>query len=339
VYLESRHHIGVPQQGLWINRDSPTSVTRREANTNRPNRAYDPPLLIPALILSEFMRRRSISHSAILVTIVFALLYLSQNLLLRSDESYFHQLSYINAASIYFNLVEYSRAMIGYWSSGVGVEVQIVMAAITGSFAALGYVVLVRKELSVGDVFVLMYVGLILLWPFYQGARFLLPTIPMFIMYMFSGVESLRLQRLPFHKDYFTVVILCLVGFSYLASYSERSFSDLSHGVEKKESIEMFDFIGQHTIKDSIIIFRKPRVLALFTGRKSSAYHVTEEPDRLWRYIRKIGATHIVVKHRGKDFPNDVKTLSKLVEQYREALDLAFENEEFRVYRIKSSKG
>ena len=84
-----------------------------------------------------------------------------------------------------------------------------------------------------------------------------------------------------------------------------------------------------------MIVFRKPRALALYTGRRASVYHVTGD-NELWAYLRQIQATHIVVSTGPfGEPPDDASFLGPFVSRHSQKLDQVYTNHRFNVYRVK----
>ena len=102
-----------------------------------------------------------------------------------------------------------------------------------------------------------------------------------------------------------------------------------------KKNLGIFLISFETIPQNSITIFRKPRVLTLYTDRKSSVYHAAENPAELWTYFKKIGATHLVVKSHGHNFVEGEYYLAT-VQYYKDGLILIFQNTNFEVYEIKS---
>jgi hypothetical protein len=126
-----------------------------------------------------------------------------------------------------------------------------------------------------------------------------------------------------------------IVLLSYAGKYSayEYNSDETLHGVESSESHELFEFIKSSTPADSLLVFHKPRPLALFTGRRSVIYQWEPDVDKLWKYLTGVGATHIIVpKYIGTNRHN--QHFMAMVDHYRSDLAVEFENGDFVVYRI-----
>jgi hypothetical protein len=229
------------------------------------------------------------------------------------------------------NLEKYMSLVWRYWSNDFGKIVQAGMFLLTGFFALVGFITRLKSKSPVGELFLLFYVGLLLVAPFYLD-QFLLPAIPLYAMYIFRGAERIKPTRLFAGKGTVPGLLLLLIAFLFIGTYRLEGFADFKEGPEKKESIELFKFLREHTPDDSVIIFRRPRIVALHTDRKSSANHGTERPEQLWDYFHHIHASHVVVKFDERD------ALPSVVEHYKSKLTQIFENSDFRVYKINDLK-
>ena len=332
-------------------------------------------LLIPALIMSDLTRCRAISRSTMICILVFAGLYFAQNAYLHSDQSYLHsymdgltlkQDDHIDSATIdtaaepevsgpnlgkiigdvwsrmFSNVAYYHNVASSYWGGGINVTVEKVIYLAMGVLAIVGFIGVVLKKPYSGDYFLVVYVIVLLLVPFRQN-RYLLPLVPLYFIYILQGVEHLSARlTLPGRASVtlggiLQAGVLLTVMFSYVVKYNSLNFGNLANGVEKKESVEMFNFVRQKTPEDSLIVFREPRILSLFSGRRSTIHHWPDNPDDLWEYIVEIGATHIVLQKRSAGIAIEDDYMSGWITHYEGRLSTIFENNDFYVYQIDAS--
>lgn len=330
--------------------------------------------LVPALILFDIVRSRSISRITIITLAVFSVLYFAQNTLLQTDQSYLSTMksslgadiekhrSVLNGSAmnesmeskvepasfditpvlqtiskaIRSNSEYYHQSISAYWASNVNKVIDNLVYVIMGLFAIIGFISLTLRNPSSGDSLSFVYVSIILLVPF-TLSRYLLPLIPLYLLYIFNGLEiSLsrwKLFKKPIAHNSSIVFLLLIITMSYVGTYSKLDFTDFKDGVKEKESLELFEFIRQNTPANSILISRKPRILALFTGRNSSAYARPVVPENLLNYFDKISATHIVVS-RDVFGISETKDYTTWIENNQNKFRLIFENSDFQVYRI-----
>lgn len=324
-------------------------------------------VLAATLVLTDLVhhRFRKIGLAAAVALGTFLICYAAQNALLDTDKSYLASMGRMLSSprggsagstsaagsvtyleSIYGNVVQnssrYAYVLWKYWDNGVTKIGQGVLFLLTGILALIGFYAQVRKRIGAGDIFLVLYVGLLLVVPFYVDQYFL-PVIPLYLLYVFRGAEVVGSTR-PFQPQIFVLGLLTLILVSFVGTYSPQTFADFSEGVEKRESVELFDFLRQQTPADSVIVFRRPRVAALYTGRRSLVYHKTERPDQLWGFFREVGATHLVVAKDDRIFQHvggatvvaaqpQQSFMLPWVEHYRHRFTKVFENGDFVVYQ------
>lgn len=328
-------------------------------------------LIVPAFFLHDIIRRRLVSRATLIVTIVFAAFYVTQNVFLHTDQSYFDSLKSVDAEEqgldedavrqnvageglltviknnidalgdrIPRKLHSYGSMMSAYWYIGDSVVPAGVLLALMTVLAVAGFVDFIARSPSIGDYFALTYILILLVVPFGQQ-RYLLPLVPLYLLYIFRATE--RIKQLassrgaglkPAVMNAVPVIVSVVIAASYASSYALSDSGPIARGVESSESRELFDFIRRNTPEDSLLVFHKPRPLALFTGRHALKYHWEPDVDKLWRDLTDMGATHIVLPkyidtkaHRDYYFP-------AIVERHRRKLELIFENDDFVVYRI-----
>ncbi|GMQ88737.1 MAG: hypothetical protein BMS9Abin09_0171 [Gammaproteobacteria bacterium] len=322
-------------------------------------------LLIPALILLDIVRFRTVSRATMVVTLVFAAGYAVQYAELQTDQSYVNSLKVAIQGSndqdaatdgtvtaepqtlpgyqrllnrIWANLRYYDQIMRSYWFKG-SQNLSAIVYAGTGVLAIFGFLVLVRNRPGSGDMFFLLYATVLLLVPFVQKERYLLPLVPLYFVYLFRGAETVLGSRssiagkFPLAQVIVPLGLLLVTAWSYTTYYSPGMLADISYGVESKETTEMFEFIRRNTPEDSVIIFRKPRPLALMTGRRASTIHRPDDPEELLAYFVQIDASYIVEPKESSRVPH-WDYVHDWIAHYADKMEPVFENADFRVYRM-----
>ena len=179
-------------------------------------------LIVPALFLHDIIRRRLVSRATLIITIVLAIFYVTQNAFLHTDQSYFESLKTVDnveeegvdnsvrenatneglLAVIKYNidamgdriprkLDAYGSMMSAYWYIGDSVIPGGVLLLVMTMLAVAGFVDFIARSPSVGDYFTLTYVMILLVVPFGQQ-RYLLPLIPLYLLYIFRAIEQTR---------------------------------------------------------------------------------------------------------------------------------------------------
>jgi len=131
-------------------------------------------------------------------------------------------------------------------------------------------------------VFVLLTLGLLFALPFRQGLRYMFPVIPFVVAFAAGGAEDL-LRRpgawLRVRRWAAAGLLLGVLGTMTVASTRAAITGPvLQWGPQAPPCQELFSFIRENTEPDAIIIFFKPRLMRLMTGRLSLKM---DDPARL----------------------------------------------------------
>jgi hypothetical protein len=188
----------------------------------------------------------------------------------------------------------------------------------------------------------MIYIALTLLlyisWPVVQGIRFLFPILPFCLSLAFSGLEAFcqgastaerGLRQAVCYLPVF-LVILCF-GLNDVRAVHRNSSDngEIADGPFAPTSKEMFSFIANHTPSDSIVVFFKPRVMRLMTGRQSIMADNTEHifrGDYLCLY--PIAGAY--------DQLSDDEVEDLLVQG---VIRMVYANRDFKVYRVSEDPG
>jgi len=285
------------------------------------------------LILSTIKLRKK--HLGIILSILFSiLLILVQNSLVSQTGDYLDFVprslsgfastllnSFIYYFSLFFGLIPFENFLL-----------QSVVFIILIELFVVGFISRTRKGVSSFEIFFVLYIGILLIWPSYQFLRFLVPVIPLYFLYIFLGLEKITcLIKNPFIKIAIPVLLISLLSFSFFNSYSSifpRPLSD----IEKVETQELFQYVKSNTTQNDVILFFKPRVLALFTERKSVAMAFPAPNGDEFSRMREFGVT-IAILRKGH-YMEYQPELEIFINEHPYNFNLLFNNSEFSVYKI-----
>lgn len=316
--------------------------------------------LILAFIISELYNRRAVSSAAFFSGLVFLLLFVWQSFELHTDKSYIipvgdvlkkaassdepnfldqlYRFCTFSLHNVTRKLVLYAKEIKWYWEGGSTGVVGGIATIATSLLCGLGLIKMAKGSISTGEVFFIIYSMFLLALPFFQGTRYLLPIFPMYAIYIFKAFDfAFRRDEISVKKSA-NFIIIAAVMFIYLVNYYRIDYLPYRYGIATKASQELFDYIKNATAGDSLVIFQKPRAMALFGERKSSSYHYKygKEFDsaEFEKFLTNIGATHVVISNGVWGKEESVRYVewaksetSFLVEKYR--------NTDFSVYAIR----
>ena len=187
-----------------------------------------------------------------------------------------------------------------------------------------------RKGETILIVFFLLWMLLLIIWPIWQGPRFIFPLLPIFIYFIFQGMKSVIL-KLPwnYHQSgqwVFYGFWLSIIGV-FLFNSSVNAYANLQNnrsinGPFDPYSMEVYNFIKEKTPPDSVIIFFKPRALRLMTDHDTL---MNTECERM-----SLGDTIVLSRKVGENqqiAPEQINTCNL-------PLDEVLRNRRFVVYEI-----
>jgi hypothetical protein len=293
-------------------------------------------ILLPVAFLFSLLQNKKITTSLVVIFCVALLLIVGQSLLIPQTGAYFDQfpksLSGI-ISTILKSIWYYLALFVGIFSIKNFTVQLIVFLIMVGGFI-LGLIIRFKKGISSFDLFYLIYLALLLIWPSYQDWRFLVPIIPLYFLYITEGFDRLfdSIQLSWLRKTLPYIMLSCLIIFyasTYIVAFP-RPISD----IEKKETNEIFQFIRTETNSDDVILFFKPRVLVLFTQRKSVAIAIPSPNGDTLERMKELGVSIVILRlnYAFEDQPE----LSQLISTHLGNFQLLFENPEFRVYRVNN---
>jgi hypothetical protein len=187
-----------------------------------------------------------------------------------------------------------------------------------------------RKDEAAFILFFLLWMILLITWPYWQGPRFIFPLLPIFLYFTFQGMKTI-INKIPerWHRlgqGVFTAFWLVIIGF-FLFNSSTKAYENLlddrvTTGSFDPFSMATYRFIREKTPTESVIIFFKPRAMRLFTDRDSI---MSLECDRL-----SLG-DYVVISKKAENSqipPNELDECGL-------PLEAVFENRRFLVYEIQ----
>ncbi|HEV8264911.1 MAG TPA: hypothetical protein VGQ06_08155 [Gemmatimonadales bacterium] len=298
-------------------------------------------VLVPTFLAHDLIRRRRVGVAAVAAGAVFVILAGAQYLVWLGDRSYLDQLT-VTPASLGRNALGYARSLSDLWANGYSERARKALFLIVGGLAALGYANAVRvgrNEAGWPEVFPWPYLAVVLVWPSFQGVRFLLPVVPFYLLYCLRGTRVLddAVQRRWGRNHLVLAGLSAAAALSYAGQYSTMPFGRFPSGVGRPESVAFFEFVKTATDSNAVFVFSKPRALALFTGRRAAAPFSPSDPCRLWGYLAEIGASYVVTGPAlsADEVDAAAEYLRRFVDQYPTDLRSVWRAQDIAVYRIE----
>jgi 4-amino-4-deoxy-L-arabinose transferase-like glycosyltransferase len=241
-------------------------------------------LLLASFLFVEFLKLianrtdwgviRKIVVDSITVVGTFVVLYIITSLVFPSSgSSYFEQYAAMTVETIRNFAIRYFDVYSTFFGAGLGWKVLYYLLVI---FFLIGVWRRWREDL----IFVIFFVSWMMVhiaYPYWQGPRYIFPVLPLFIYFVFQGMkwalgqlppERARTGQRVFQGFWSILIAFFLVSSSVNAYTNLKNDRDIS-GPFDPYSREVYKYIQEQSPTDSVVVFFKPRVMKLMTGRDS----------------------------------------------------------------------
>ena len=175
-----------------------------------------------------------------------------------------------------------------------------------GGLALAGWAMRAMKRIALPELFALLYVGLIVVWPdVWTDRRFLLPVLPLVVLYAVrgGGALSARLGRAGRWVPIGLAAVLVVAGvraearlvplrIDCMASYRAGSPCDPPAMASFYEAAR---WARDHTPAEAVVANRKPSLFYWFGRRRGDLYPYSGETELVIRGLEQMGARYVVV--------------------------------------------
>lgn len=141
------------------------------------------------------------------------------------------------------------------------------------------------RNWQIADTFFVIYLLLLFFYPAQSGMRFLIPVVPMVIVYLALGLNWIiqsfdRKRRLTVLLPFLVMGLFLFNQVGEIWTIRQKSKA-LIYGPQTSDASEAFEYIKTHVSKDEIVVFHKPWVLHHYTDRISMAINPKKGPQSL----------------------------------------------------------
>jgi hypothetical protein len=295
-------------------------------------------LLLGSFLIVEFFRvlhRRkertivlNIIWRAGVVCFVFALLWILNLVLFpNGGESYFSQYAGMSLSRIAGSAVAYFNVFSNFFGEAKGWRIFYYFVFL---FFLLGAWVNRKKE-AIFLWFFAFWMLVHIPYPYWQGARYVFPLLPIFVYFAFEGLKFL-LNKLP--EQYLQAGQKIVYGFwlslvgIFLITASTQAYFNLRddraiNGPFDLYSTEVYHYIKEKTAPDSVVVFFKPRVMVMMTGHRTI---MSTECDRMLK------GDYLVLSRKAQ---NNQQIPPEDIDACHLPLDQVLKNNRFVVYEVR----
>ncbi|MDQ6669383.1 MAG: hypothetical protein M3069_01225 [Chloroflexota bacterium] len=290
--------------------------------------------LAVAVVAFDVLTLRRLRRATLVALVIFGALAGAQQLLIPGVDAYLGQLAFDPAALpplLLANAGALGAAFSSLWTAEPSSPLALGALLAAAAVVAGGYLLQIKRDFTIVEVLGPAYLALIVAWPHGHELRFLFPLVPLAVYYGWLGLRALPIPdrlRVQIARPLFGGLVAAVL-LAYAARYVGFDYGPIRSGIAAPDTQALFAFVRDQTNPADVIVFRRPRALALFTGRASGPYSPGSDRRDAWTYLRDIGAGYVVAA------PQDQRFWSALAAQSPDLVTPVYRNQTFVAYHIR----
>jgi hypothetical protein len=291
-------------------------------------------VLLPVVACRSLLKSRRLSPF-LLVTVLLTVAFCGAEALWMHSIGASVSLFHIHPGTIIRNIWSYGVLLRSFWSFGGHATSSWLLNGLIAALALIGFANQVRSREGIGivEIFAILYTAMLLIYAPVE-TRFLYPVIPIYVGLALKGAEDIS-ARIPARLATAAgCSALAMVSLCYAAQYRQLDWGPIPGSVLDEDFVQVADFIGSHTADNEVLLFRKPRFLALLTGRKAATYaHV----PGLGSFVRNLRPGIIVAATSSGDgsFASDGAFLWPFLRARAGSLQVIYTTPGYSVFRMR----
>jgi len=178
-----------------------------------------------------------------------------------------------------------------------------------------------QDKTCVFNYYFICYIFTIIIWPYREVDRFILPILPFVYFYFIIGLDEILsfLFKDP-ARFIFCVTAASILTLNVLNLSSQNWMRKLPSSA--RDFIAMHYWIKENTDKKEVLVSRKPTVSYFYTKHKSVIYPFTPDTEKIWQDFLKNNARYIIVDNFSKA---TYYYLLPVINKYKDRLKLLHE--------------
>ncbi len=285
--------------------------------------------LVLGVAIADVLRRRRISAFVIFLLGTFVLLVLVNNSMFHKDSAYKDQ--FVLSPVL---IVKHAIAYLGYLSylfaNPFSNVFRYLLWVPSMLLALVGIWSIVRRKGFTLVEFYWPLLGAVLCAYWVPNARYLLPLLPIFLIYIFVGAQT-ALERIPpSYRVWLQVAAAALLLAAPAMNLLRIRTFNQDTLIATPAFNQLCEQIGTRTGAHDFVMFWNPRVLALYTGRSSSPYPVSDAPA-VQRFVDRVQPKYVVLD---KNWEGDRQYLAPVMDSQPLRYATIYENEQFKLARV-----
>jgi preprotein translocase subunit Sss1 len=209
------------------------------------------------------------------------------------------------------------------------------IALITGAafltLSILGFIRKILTHMEVYDWFFIIYLFILLVFPNnFSAYRLLIPLGFILLYYAALGFKSIRLPSVFMGKNLvilFGTVILVLFIPGIIQVFQARN--TVLEGPQEQRAAHAFRYISGNIPDSSLVVFFKPRALALYTGKQGMVDPFSNDLTAIYTQVHNAGADYILIHNELTS-----ESMKRFVRIMKSRVELVWKNRRYQLYKI-----
>ena len=199
-----------------------------------------------------------------------------------------------------------------------------------------GFYYKVKSKFRVEDLFFILYLMLLLVYPDNgSGIRFLMPLIPLILLYSAFGCRFI-LDRFTIQKHQWVLLLYACVLLSYSQNIKQNihAYAQLSEGPYEKEAVASFNFIRDSTDQKSAVAFFKPWTIQLYADRAAMPISSKQTFEEIKTKMLLYGVNYILFSV--KNSPPEIFNATAMQQTENDkSFRCVYQNQHFKLFCFK----
>ena len=192
------------------------------------------------------------------------------------------------------------------------------------------------RERKLSEWFFLIY-GIVLLFYPYQngGLRFLIPILPLLIGYTISSLHFVLTKiSIKFSETLLPLIVafLFLGNKDFITQISQRK-NDVIQGPQDAGSERMIQFVRDSLPLKSVMVFCKPRALALYTNHPVTSFYRNATNEKSEERFQETHVSYLIYPKVSSDNEIYSGDMEAYLNEYEKKYSIVWESNDYRIYK------
>jgi hypothetical protein len=154
-------------------------------------------------------------------------------------------------------------------------------------------------------------------------------VLPIYLTYVVLGItEAVERGKKPKARALVAAVAVCM-AITYFGALRQRPWQGALANVNDTSAQELFTFLRSRTQPSDLLLFSKPRSIALFSGRVTASLGAEERASESVRFLREKDV-HFVIQTGWNP-----ESYRRLLSEDGAQFNVVFRNRDFQVFEVR----